>query len=407
MKKTLIRKYARLIARVGANIQKKQPVIITAAAEQHEFVTVLVDECYKAGASYVRVDWSCQAITKLKYRHESLKTLSTVLPWVEERAKQQTVDFPAAIHILSEDPDGLKGVNQEKMQKALQATYPILKPYRDAIENRTQWTIAAVPSKAWAKKVFPELSPAQAVEKLWQCILETVHVTEDNDPVAAWQAHNEAFKARCAWLNAQKFDRVTYKSANGTDFCCELMPEGVWCGGSEDTIGGVTFNPNMPTEEIFTTPKKGRCEGTLVATKPLSYQGQLIDGFRITFRDGKAAEWDAETGKDLLTRMITTDEGSRMLGELALIPCDSPINNSGILYYETLFDENASCHAALGRGFNDCVEGFETRTNEECAALGVNDSLIHVDFMIGAPDLCVTGWKGDTAVPIFVNGEWA
>lgn len=407
MKKTMMRKYARLIAVTGANVQKKQPVIIRAAVDQAEFVTMLVDECYKAGASYVRVDWSWQAITKLHYRHQSLKTLSTVLPWEEERMKQQTVDFPARIHIISEDPNGLKGINQMKMQKASIATYPILKPYMDALENRTQWTIVAVPSKAWAKLVFPKLSPTQAVEKLWEAILASVHVTEDNDPVQAWKDHDANFEARCRWLNDQHFDRIAYHSTNGTDFSAELIPEGQWCGGGEETIGGVFFNPNMPTEEIFTTPMRGKAEGKLVSTKPLSWRGQLIRDFWIRFENGKAVEWDAKEGKELLGQIITQDEGASYLGELALIPCDSPINNSGILFYETLFDENASCHVALGRGFNDCIQGYQNRTDEECKKLGVNDSMTHVDFMIGAPDMQITGYRGDTAVPIFVDGEWA
>lgn len=407
MKKTLMRKYAKLIAVCGANVQKKQPVLINAAVDQAEFITMLVDECYKAGASYVRVDWTWQPITKLHYRHQTLKTLSTVLPWEEERMKQQTVDFPARIYITSDDPNGLKGIDRSKVQKASMAVYPILKPYRDAIENRVQWTIAAVPSKPWAKMVFPGLSPAQAVERLWKEILSAVHVTEDNDPVKAWDEHNANFAARCKWLNERHFDRIVYHSENGTDFSAELIPEGQWCGGGETTIGGVFFNPNMPTEEIFTSPMAGRAEGKLVATKPLSYQGQLIKNFWIRFEGGKAVEWDAEEGRELLDRMISMDEGASRLGELALIPCNSPINNSGVLFYETLFDENASCHVALGRGFNDCIQGYQQRTDEECKKLGVNESMIHVDFMIGAPDMQITGYKDGVATPIFVNGEWA
>ena len=407
MKKTIQRKYAKLIARTGANIQKGQTVRLFVNVDQYEFATILVDECYKAGASRVDIDWDWQPITKLDYRHRTLKSLSTVQKWEEERLKLMTEEYPCRIFILSDDPDGLKGVNQDKMQKARIARYPIVKPYRDAIDNKHQWTIAAVPSYAWAKKVFPELSKSQAYNKLWDAILATVRVTEDNDPAEAWRVHNENFKNRSAWLNAHKFERLEYKSANGTDFKVWLMPESRWCGGGEYTLSGVYYNPNMPTEEIFTTPCKGKAEGTLVSTKPLSYEGQLIENFSITFENGKAVSWKAEKGESLLTKMITMDEGAAMLGEVALIPCNSPINNSGILYYETLFDENASCHVALGEGFNECVDGFENRTNKECEALGVNDSMIHVDFMIGAPDLCITGYKDGVATPIFVNGEWA
>ena len=407
MKKTMQRKYARLIARVGANIQKGQAVRLFISADQYEFATILVDECYKAGASRVDVDWGWQPLAKLNYRYRTVKSLSTVLKWEEEKMKLMAEELPCRIYITSDDPDGLKGVNQEKMRKASIARYPIMKPYREAIENRHQWTIAAVPSYAWAKKVFPDLKKNQAYEKLWESILQSVRVTEDNDPEEAWRQHNENFKHRADWLNAHKFERLAYHSANGTDFTVWLIPQGKWNGGGDTTLQGVYFNPNMPTEEIFTSPMKGKAEGTLVSTKPLSYEGQLIENFSMTFREGKVVDVKAEKGEALLRSMISRDEGACMLGELALIPCDSPINNSGILYYETLFDENASCHVALGRGFNDCIDGFEKLTNDECKALGINDSMIHVDFMIGAPDMNITGYKDGKAHPIFVNGEWA
>lgn len=407
MKKSVMRKYARLIARTGANIQKGQPVKLYASVEQYEFITILVDECYKAGASKIDIEWEHQPITKLNFRHRTLKSLSKVEKWEEEKLKLMTEELPCRIYILSEDPDGLKGVNQEKMQKSRIARYPIIKPYRDAIENRHQWTIAAVPSHIWAKKVFPELTKSQAYNKLWDEILKTVHITEDNNPEEIWKKHNETLREKCDWLNAQKFDYLHYKSSNGTDFKAWLIPEGIWCGGCELTKQGVVFNPNLPTEEVFTSPMAGKAEGKVVSTKPLSYEGQIIDNFSITFRDGKAIEWEAEKGESLLTKMITMDETACMLGELALIPKTSPINESGILFYETLFDENASCHLALGAGFNDCIEGHLDKSNEECRALGINDSMIHVDFMIGANDLEITGYKDGKATKIFENGNWS
>lgn len=407
MTKTIMKKYAALIARVGANVQKGQPVIIYADVDQGEFVSYVAEECYKAGASRVEFEWSYQPLTKMAYKYRTLKSLSTVPAWREEKYKQMVEELPCRIHIESENPDGLRGINREKMQKARMATYPIVKKYNDALENKQQWTIAAVPSYEWAKKVFPGEKKNRAYELLWEAILKTVHVTKDNDPIEAWAKHNENFKERCAWLNSQHFDYLEYKSANGTDFRASLIPEGRWCGGGETSLTGHFFNPNMPTEEIFTSPKRGMAEGKLVSTKPLSYQGQLIENFSITFRDGKAVEWEAETGKELLDRMLTMDEGAAYLGELALVPKDSPISESGILFYNTLFDENASCHVALGRGFMDCIDGFENRTLEECQKLGVNDSMIHVDFMVGAPDLTITGYKDGKATPIFVNGTWA
>ena len=409
MKKTLLRKYAKLVASVGANVKKGQGVRIQAAVDQYEFAGMVAEECYRLGAAWVMFDWRYSFADKLAYRWQSQKKLNTVEEWQLEKMKYIANELPCRIVIVSEDPDGMKGVNLEKMQKARMATYPILKPYIDAMESRIQWTIVAAAGEAWAKKVFPDLKKNQAVDKLWEYILAAVRVSDDpdNDPVAEWARHNENFRQRCAWLNAQKFDYLTYKSSNGTDFRCSLMPEGIWCGGGEKTLDGTFFNPNMPTEEIFTSPKAGDCEGTLVSTKPLSYNGVLIENFRIRFENGRAVEWHAERGEEALTRMIGLDEGAARLGELALIPVSSPISRSGILYYETLFDENASCHVALGRGFFECVEGYADKTHGECYALGVNESMVHTDFMIGAPDMCITGYKNGKPVPIFVNGEWA
>ena len=404
-----LRKYAQLIVRVGANVQPGQPVMLTASVDQSPFAALVAEECYRAGASRVDMEWSCQAITKLEYNYQSLETLSVVPAWKEEKLKRMATEFPCRIFLSSDDPDGLKGVDSEKMRLAQIATSPITKRYRDAIRSKNQWVIAALPSPAWAKKVFPHLSEDEAVAALWDAILTSVRVSDDpdNDPIALWDAHNDNLKKRCAWLTAQKFEYVTYHSANGTDFRADLIPQGVWHGGADCTVQGMAFNGNLPTEEVFTSPMAGKAEGKLVSTKPLSYRGQLIDRFWIRFEDGRAVEWDAETGKDLLTQMLTMDEGAAKLGELALIPVNSPINRTGILFYNTLFDENASCHVAMGNGFNNCVENGIYMTNEECRALGINDSMIHVDFMIGADDLCVTGYKNGVATPIFVNGDWA
>ena len=409
MKKTTLRKYARLIAKVGANVQKDQAVLVYAEVDQHDFAAMVAEECYKLGAKYVRLEWGYQPLAKMAYKYQSLETLSSVPKWQIEKLKLMTEEFPARIYLSSEDPDGLRGVDIVKMQKAAIATRKVTKKYRDMIESKHQWTIAAIPSKAWAKKLFPNDRTSVAVEKLWQAILTCVRVTDDNDPVAAWDAHNDNFRQKCAWLNEQKFDYVTYKSANGTDFRADLIPQGIWCGGGETTKQGVYFNPNMPTEEIFTSPMAGKAEGKLVSTKPLSYQGQIIDKFWIRFENGKAVEWDAEQGKELLGQMLTMDANACMLGELALVPKESPVNQTGILFYETLFDENACCHVAVGAGFNDCIEGHLDMEdpNKECRALGVNDSLIHVDFMIGSDDLAITGYKNGKATPIFRDGHWA
>ena len=406
MKKTVLRAYARLIAESGVNVQKGQEVFITAELDQPEFVAMVVEECYRRKAKKVVVDWNYQPLTKLHVRHQSLTTMSTLDNYEEARWQHYVDTIPCRIYLLSEDPDGLRGVNQEKMAKAQQKKYPIIKGYRDQIENKYQWCIAAVPGVKWAKKLFPELRASQAVEKLWEAILHTSRV--DDDPVAAWDAHNKDLKSRCDYLNGLGIRELQYRASNGTDLRVGMIPEAQFCGGGETSLQGIFFNPNIPTEECFISPKRGVAEGIVYSSKPLSYQGQLIDRFWIRFREGKAAEWGAEENEALLTKLITMDEGSAYLGECALVPFNSPINETGILFYNTLFDENACCHLALGMGFADTIRDFEHKTLDECRALGVNDSMIHEDFMIGTADLSIDALCEDgRTVPLFRNGTWA
>ena len=406
MKKTVLRSYARLIARCGVNIQPGQEVFIEADLDQPEFVQMLVEECYKCKAKKVVVDWNYQPLQKIHYRYRTLTTLGKVEKYEEARWQHYVDTIPCRIYLISEDPDGLRGINQEKMAKAQQKRYPIAKPYRDALENKYQWCIAAVPGKAWAKKLFPQLRAGAAAEKLWEHILATSRV--DDDPIAAWEAHNRDLHDRCAYLNSLHIEKLHYPSANGTDFTVGMIPEGRFCGGSEKSLQGIVFNPNIPSEECFISPKRGEAEGIVYATKPLSYQGQLIDRFWIKFHEGKAVEWHAEVNNELLTKLITMDEGSAYLGECALVPYDSPIRKSEILFYNTLFDENAACHLALGMGFADTIEDFHEKTLAECRALGVNDSMIHEDFMIGSQDMNIDAMCADgRAVAIFRNGNWA
>ena len=406
MKKSVLRAYARLIAESGVNVQKGQEVFITAGLDQPEFVAMVVEECYRRKAKKVVVDWNYQPLTRLHVRHQSLTTMSTLDNYEEARWQHYVDTIPCRIYLLSEDPDGLRGVNQEKMAKAQQKKYPIIKGYRDQIENKYQWCIAAVPGVKWAKKLFPELRASQAVEKLWEAILHTSRV--DDDPVAAWDAHNKDLKSRCDYLNGLGIRELQYRASNGTDLHVGMIPEAQFCGGGETSLQGIFFNPNIPTEECFISPKRGVAEGIVYSSKPLSYQGQLIDRFWIRFREGKAAEWGAEENEALLTKLITMDEGSAYLGECALVPFNSPINETGILFYNTLFDENACCHLALGMGFADTIRDFEHKTLDECRALGVNDSMIHEDFMIGTADLSIDALCEDgRTVPLFRNGTWA
>ena len=407
MRKSQLKKYAKLIARVGLNVKKGQSVFIAAALDQPEFVTMVVEECYKAGASEVYVEWSHQPVEKLSSNYRSLESLSQMKPWVKAKWEFKAQNYSCRLWIESEDPDGMSGVDQDKMSKARQALYPQVKPFRLALENRHQWCIAAVPGKAWAKKVFPDLPANKAVEEMWKVILHTSRADGKN-PIAAWKAHNADLDARCAYLNGLGLKYLEYKSANGTDLTVELNEDGVFAGGKEKTLKGRIFNPNIPTEEVFTSPKAGRAEGIVYSTKPLSYMGELIENFSLRFVNGSVVEAKAEKGEVLLKHMVSMDEGAARLGECALIPYDSPINESGVLFYNTLFDENASCHFALGHGFNECLKGFEKLTDEECKARGINDSMIHVDFMIGSKDMSIVGiTKEGVRVQIFKDGTWA
>ena len=407
MRKAQLKKYAKLLARVGLNIKKGQTVFVAAGLDQPEFVTMVVEECYKAGASEVYVEWSHQPVEKLNAQYRTLDSLSKMKPWLEAKWKFKAENYSCRLWLDSDDPDGMNGVDQEKMSKARQAMYPQIKPYRLALENKHQWCIAAVPGKAWAKKVFPELSESKAVEAMWKSILHASRADGKN-PVAEWKAHNADLSARCEYLNSLGLQFLEYKSANGTDLKVELLAEGVFAGGSEKTLQGRVFNPNIPTEEVFTSPKAGAAEGIVYSTKPLSYMGELIDEFSLRFEGGKVVEAKAKVGEELLKKMVTMDEGAGKLGECALIPFGSPINESGILYYNTLFDENACCHFAVGFGFNECLKGFEKLTDAECKARGINESMIHVDFMIGSADMSIVGitQKGER-VQIFKNGTWA
>lgn len=406
MKKSVLREYAKLIVRCGLNVQKGQEVMIRAELDQPEFVQMVVEEAYKAKAKKVIVEWSYGPLTKIHTRYQSVKTMGTVEEWQKARQQHFCDVLPATLYLDSEDPDGMKGVNMAKTAKARQMSYPILKPYFDQRDNKEQWCIAAVPGVAWAKKVFPNLSKNQAVEKLWEAILSAARVTDD--PIQAWADHNANLKARCEYLNSLGIEKLHYTTDNGTDLTVGMIPEGRFCGGGDESLQGVFFNPNMPTEECFVSPKRGEAEGIVYSSKPLSYRGQLIENFYIRFEGGKAVEAKAEKGEELLNTLIHMDEGSAYLGECALVPQHSPISESGILFYNTLFDENAACHLALGMGFADTIRDFQNKTLEECRALGINDSMVHEDFMIGCDSMNIDGICDDgSVVPIFRGGNWA
>lgn len=407
MDNSKLKGYAELIVRVGANVQKDQDVVISAELDQPEFVEMLVEECYKAGAAEVRVEWTHQPLKLLHVRYQSAERLGSVVGWEKQRLLHRAETLPAMIYLESADPSGLDTLDQEKWGKSVQMRWGVIKPIRDEMENKYQWCIAAVPGKKWAKKVFPELSETEAVEKLWEAILYTSRA--EHDGVAAWREHNAELKRRCEYLNSLSLRSLHYSSKNGTDFTVGLIPQAQFLAGAEKTLGaGVVFNPNIPSEEVFISPMKGEAEGIVYSTRPLSYRGTMIENFSIRFENGRVSEVHAQKGEEALKTMVNMDEGAKMLGECALVPYDSPIRNSGIMFYNTLFDENAACHLALGDGFANCIRDYDKYTLGQCREMGINMSMIHEDFMIGSEDLSITGRTATgESVQIFKNGNWA
>ena len=395
MKKTQLKKYAKLIVKSGVNVVSGQTVVVRADLDQPDFVMMVTEECYKAGAKKVEIEWDVQRLLKIHQKYRTLEVLSTVEKWEEEKLSLRSETLPCMIYLLSEDPDGLEGIDREKYAKASQARYKIIKPYRDKMENRYQWCIAAVPGKAWAKKMFPELSPSKAVERLWEAILMTSRA-DGEDPILEWQKHNENIRRKCEYLNSLNLESLEYSASNGTHLTVGLIDGSAFLGGCETTLSGNPFNANIPSEEVFISPKKGEAEGIVYSSKPLAYNGEMIDNFSIRFEKGKAVQVHAEKNEELLKQLISMDDGASYLGECAFVPYDSPIQNSGLTFYNTLFDENASCHLALGAGYTNTLKK------------GINDSMVHEDFMIGTPDLCVVGnVRGGGKVKIFENGNWA
>ena len=407
MKKTLLRNYAKLIARVGANVEKGQRVVITAQLDQPEFICMLAEECYRAGAADVAVEGQSCALEKLASRFEEVKELAAVPAWEEEKLRARAEDPPVTIKILSSPPDAMQGADREKLTLAEVARSAITKQYSDAMVNRHQWCVAAVPSVGWAKKLFPLDRAGTAVEHLWELILQVCRA-DGKDPLTDWMWHNRALREKCDKVNALHLKSLEYRSSNGTRLRVGLIPEAQFISGKKCTVGGKYFNPNIPTEEVFTTPMRGSAEGTVYAVKPLSFRGELIEDFWLRFEGGRVVECGAARGEALLRKILSMDEGASYLGECALVPFDSPVNETGFLFYNTLFDENACCHLALGRGYSNTIVGFEKYGRGDFARMGVNDSSVHVDFMIGSEDLEIVGvTQSGQRVPVFEKGGWS
>lgn len=412
MKKTYLREYARLLVKNGIAVKKGDIVIVNAGLDQPEFVKMVVEECYRERAARVMVEWSYLPLTKLNVNNMNKKLLGRVEAFEEEKLKYRLEHNVAMLHIVSDDPDGLKGINQKKYAESMSEKMKVIKPYRDAMDNKYKWCIAAVPGREWAKKVFPGERTTIAVEKLWNAILLASRVIDKDgnllDSDIEWYKHNTSFNRRCKILNEAGLVELRYKSKNGTDLRVGLIEQGSFMGGGENTLGGEYYNPNIPTEEIFTSPKAGVAEGIVYSSMPLSWRGEIIDNFSLRFEGGRVVEVKAEKNEELLKTMVGMDEGASMLGECAFVPYNSPIRESGIMFYETLFDENAACHFAIGRGFTNTIVDYDKYTNEEMKEMGINDSALHVDFMIGTDDLSIIGIKADgSEFVIFENGLWA
>jgi len=408
MNTMLLEKYADLIVKTGVNIQKGQTLVISSPIECASFARMMAEVAYLAGARDVVISYKDELFSKLRFLQAPEEIFTEFPDWQKEFYLSYVKQGAAFISIAASDPELLKEVNPDRVAKVQKASNVALQEYRERLmSNKNPWCVVSIPTKSWAKKVFPSLSEDEAMEELWEAIFKTVRV-DAGDPVAAWSHHKNKLKVSADFLNSKQFKFLRYKNSLGTNLEIELPENHIWLGGSEYTPEGVEFIANMPTEEVFTLPKKTGVNGLVVSSMPLNYNGNLIEQFSLTFKAGKIIEFTAVKGYEVLKKLIETDEGSSYLGEVALVPYDSPISNAKILYYNTLFDENASCHLAIGKAYPVCIENGKNMTQQELDQSGVNDSLTHVDFMIGTQDLEIIGVTAQgVEIPVFTNGNFA
>ena len=404
----LINKLAKLAVKVGVNVQQGQVVVVRTSTETKEIARQVVKEAYLAGAKKVHVQWSDDYVSHSSLTYQSVESLEEVSNWVVEQYKEFVDQGACFISISSPIPGLNQDVDPTKAQKSGIAIQKAISFFREFLMgNKSQWTIIAAPNAVWAKQVFPNLNEKDAEEALWHAIFEASRVTENNDPVAEWAKHNETLLKHNKVLNKYNFKHLHFQNSLGTDLIVELVKNHVWAGGGENATNGVYFNPNIPTEETFTMPYKWGTRGKVFATKPLNYQGKLIEDFWLEFKEGKVVSYDAKKEKDALTNILDTDEGSRYIGEIALISHDSPISNTNILFLNTLFDENASCHMALGRAYPMNVKNGVNETIENLEKIGYNNSMVHSDFMFGSSDMKITGVTQDgKEVLVFEKGNF-
>lgn len=404
-----IENFAKLAVEFGVNVQKDEDVLITSPVETPELARLIAKAAYEKGARNVSIDWRDDTLTRLAYEFQSQETLNEVADWKIAKMEYQIAEKKSnRISIYAEDPDLLNGLDQAKIAEAVRENSKKTKKFvAYTMNDILSWLVISVPTKKWAAKVFPDLNEDEAYDKLWETILDVSRVADTwEETKANWENHIKTLNEKADYLNSHQFDKVHYESANGTDLWVGLPEDHIWMSADSTNAKGDSFIPNMPTEEVFTAPKYDAVDGRLVATKPLVYNGVVINDFEFTFEGGKVVDFKAEEGYDTLAQMLESDEGSKYLGEIALVPYDSPISNSNILFYNTLFDENASCHFALGKAYPTCVKGGSDLEESELNGRGINDSLIHEDFMVGSKDLKITGYKNNETFPIFDNGNW-
>ncbi|VEU82853.1 aminopeptidase [Acholeplasma hippikon] len=404
----LLEKYARLAVRTGANVQKGQHVVLRTTTEAVELTREVAKQAYIAGAKKVHIIWSDERISKFSYDYADVEALKEMPQHSIDQYKYFVDNNAAFISIVSPVPNAMAGVDSKKMQEVQMATMKPIQFFREhTMGNKSQWTIVAASNPTWATKLFPGVETQEAVEKLWDAIFKAVRVDETTDPVENWVKHNEYLHTNNQKLNAANFKSLHFTNSLGTDLIVELIEDHIWAGGSETAGNGVVFNPNIPTEESFTMPYKFGTQGKVVATKPLNNQGRIIDKFWLEFKDGKVVNYDALVDKDALRSILELDENSKYIGEIALISHNSPISNMDILFLNTLYDENASCHMALGRAYPMNIKNGNQTPIKELEKKGYNNSLNHVDFMFGSADMKIVGTKHDgTEVLVFENGNF-
>ena len=403
-----LKEYAELLVRVGVNVQKGQDLVITSQVDQASFARLCVQAAYEAGARAVDMAWSDDAIARMTYLNAD-ESVFDVIPEYRIRFNTDYAEGGACfLHLISSDPENLKGVDPSRLERAHRAYGKYMKRYRElGMASAFPWSIGALASPAWAKRVFPDLPEAEAVAALWEKIFMAVRITGDGTAVEKWRQHQENLQRHVEILNGYAFDRLHYHNALGSDFTVGLCKGHIWCAGGEKTPKGQFFMPNMPTEEIFTAPDRNRCDGVICAALPLSKDGNVIRDIRFVVKEGKIVEATASANEELLRKSIAVDEGASRFGEVALVPYDSPISNSKTLFYNTLFDENAACHLAFGEAYPTTVEGALEMSEEERLSAGLNKSITHVDFMVGTADLSIDGYTADgRCVPVFRDGNF-